>query len=145
MRYAKTLSFLFVCFSLGTGPLGAPLDAPLGCWSRSAVWVTKYVGNRPQLYGKDAEVCLVSRRSDLIRDLALEGRPSVPFPAVRRTPELQWRPDFDERFNRFWTELAERNSHRMLTAGAAQTLQWHFKYALQENRLAILSASQGEG
>jgi hypothetical protein len=31
----------------------------------------------------------------------------------------------------------------MLAVRSAQTLQWHFKYALQQNRLAILSASDG--
>jgi hypothetical protein len=56
---------------------------------------------------------------------------------------LRWCADFDERFDGFWEELEEQNSRRMLTVRSAQTLRWHFKYALQENRLAILSASEG--
>jgi hypothetical protein len=118
-------------------------QAPVGRWDRSAVWVTNYA--------ETARSCLVktprfiSSLAGPILSATLRWKDAAPWrsrPSDSRW-KLRWCADFDDRFDRFWEELEEQNSQRMLAVRSAQTLQWHFKYAVQENRLAILSASEG--
>ena len=44
---------------------------------------------------------------------------------------------FDERFDHFWERLAER-SGRLLAARDRESLEWHFKFALQDDRVRVL-------
>jgi hypothetical protein len=118
-------------------------QAPVGRWDRSAVWVTNYAETARSCMVKTPR--FVSSLAGPILSATLRWKDAARGRSRRSEArwELRWCPDFDERFDRFWTELEERNSHRMLAVRSAQTLQWHFKYALEENRLAILSASEG--
>jgi hypothetical protein len=47
-------------------------------------------------------------------------------------------PGFDSRFDTFWNEL-RKGSSRLLSWRDAETLNWHFKYALATNRARILT------
>ena len=120
-------------------------QAPVGRWDRSAVWVTNYAETARSCLVKTPR--LVSSLAGPILSATLRWKVAAPWRA--RRPEgrwkLRWCADFDKRFERFWQELEEQSSRRMLAVRSTQTLQWHFKYALQENRLAILSASDGGG
>jgi hypothetical protein len=118
-------------------------QAPVGRWDRSAVWVTNYAETARSCLVKTPR--FVSSLAGPILSVTLRWKHAAPYRS--REPDCRWKlrwcADFDERFERFWEELEERNSQRMLAVRSARTLQWHFKYALQENRLAILSASDG--
>jgi hypothetical protein len=118
-------------------------QAPVGRWDRSAVWVTNYAETARSCLVRTPR--LVSSLAGPILSAALRWKDAAPWRSRRSEGrwKLQWCADFDERFELFWEELEERNSGRMLAVRSAQTLRWHFKYALQENRLAILSAYDG--
>jgi hypothetical protein len=118
-------------------------QAPVGRWDRSAVWVTNYAETARSCLMKTPR--FVSSLAGPIVSATLRWKDAPPWRPRRSEGrwKLRWCADFDKRFERFWEELEERSSQRMLAVRSRQTLQWHFKYALQENRLAILSASDG--
>jgi len=116
--------------------------APVGRWDRSAVWVTNYAETARSCLVKTPRFVSSVAGPILSATLRWKGASSWRSERSQGRWKLEWCPDFDERFDGFWKELEEQNSYRMLAVRSAQTLQWHFKYALQQNRLAILSASE---
>jgi hypothetical protein len=44
---------------------------------------------------------------------------------------------FDDRFDDFWTDLKRTNPYVLLAVRSREVLEWHFKYALLDNRLWI--------
>jgi hypothetical protein len=48
---------------------------------------------------------------------------------------------FDERFDRFWRCLSERTP-RLLAMRDRESLQWHFEFAMQKDRVRILALEQ---
>jgi hypothetical protein len=118
-------------------------QAPVGRWDRSAVWVTNYAETARSCLVKTPR--FVSSLAGPILWATLSWKGAAPWRPRRSEGrwKLGWCPGFDERFDGFWEELEAQNSSRMLAVRSPQTLQWHFKYALQQDRLAILSASEG--
>jgi hypothetical protein len=51
---------------------------------------------------------------------------------------------FDNRFDTFWEDLKQRNPHLLLADRSQRGLEWHFKYALLNHRIWILTAVDGE-
>ena len=62
---------------------------------------------------------------------------------VQSPYELRWSTRFDEQFEGFWTELQQRRPDLFLSSRARSTLEWHFKYAVQQNRIWVLTAWEG--
>jgi hypothetical protein len=118
-------------------------QVPVGRWDRSAVWVTNYAETARGCLSKAPR--FVSSLFGPLLSATLRWKDAAPRRSRRSEIrwELRWCTDFDARFDRFWDELEERNPHRLLSVRSRETLQWHFKYALEENRLSILSASDG--
>jgi hypothetical protein len=116
-------------------------QVPVGRWDRSAVWVTNYAEAARGCLSK-APRFAASVFGPLL-SATLRWKDAAPLRSQRSDYrwELHWCTDFDARFDRFWEELEERNPHQLLSVRSRETLRWHFKYALQEKRLAILSAS----
>ena len=117
---------------------------PAGEWDRSAFWVTSYAqalprylaAKTPRLFSSLAGTLLYPPL--LLKDL-LSGRER---PGQTRC-ELRWCAGFDERFEEFWAELESRNPHVLLSTRDLRTLDWHFKYAREQNRIWILTACDG--
>ena len=117
---------------------------PIGEWDRSVFWVTSY-----------AQAVLRYLAAKMSRPVSAVARPLLYPPLLltdlmSRFPrrfkigcELGWSASFDERFDRFWEELESRNPRLLLSVRNRQTLLWHFKYALEQNRIWILTASDG--
>jgi hypothetical protein len=118
-------------------------QVPVGRWDRSTVWVTDYAETARSCLVKTPR--FVSSIAGPLLSATLRWKGAAPLRSGRSEDrwELRWCTEFDDRFDRFWEELEERNPHCLLAIRSAQTLQWHFKYALQQNRLSILSASDG--
>ena len=109
---------------------------PVGLWDESAFWITNYQG----LLGR-----LLARKTHRL------ARPlSYPFSAAaflkdRLTTkglragdvEVKSVTGFDDRFDDFWTDLKRMNPHVLLAVRSREVLEWHFKYALLDNRLWI--------
>jgi|SRR5579864_5255334 len=109
---------------------------PVGLWDESAFWITNYRGF--------AKSFLAKRTNGLAKPL------SYPFSAVaflkdRLTSkglragdvEVKSVAAFDDRFDDFWTDLKRMNPHILLAVRSREALEWHFKYALLDNRLWI--------
>ena len=63
--------------------------------------------------------------------------------SFRGACRFEWSPGFDERFDRFWTELQESQPSRFLSSRRKDTLAWHFRGALEQKRVWILTACDG--
>jgi len=57
--------------------------------------------------------------------------------------KFAWCSSFDEKFDRFWSELLESNSGRFLSSRTKNTMKWHFEYSLERNDTWILTACDG--
>ena len=117
---------------------------PAGEWDRSVLWVTNY-SQTVQRYLDARTPGLVSALAGsllyvplLVKDM-ISARPR----RFETGCKLDWCTRFDERFDQFWTELESANPRVLLAARDRQTLEWHFKYALAENRIWILTACDG--
>jgi hypothetical protein len=117
---------------------------PAGEWDRSALWVTGYAqtGRRylaartPRLVSALAGPLLYVPL--LVKDI-IAARPRL----LKTRCELSWCTGFDARFDQFWAELESQNSRVLLATRDRQTLEWHFKYALEQGRIWILTACDG--
>jgi hypothetical protein len=114
---------------------------PAGEWDRAAVWVTNYARTVPRYLAATAPGPVSALAGVLLypplllRDLLSRRR------QTRRTGcDLQWSAGFDARFDELWRDLLERNPRLLLSTRTADTLNWHFKPALDQNRLWILTA-----
>ena len=125
------------CFRM----FGCP-RVPMGLWDESAFWITNYRGflesflvlkncplSKTLSYPLSAAVFL----KDLFSKKALrDGEVEVPACS-----------GFDERFDHFWAELKARNPHLLLAVRTREQLEWHYKYALLDHRLWILTVVRG--
>jgi len=55
--------------------------------------------------------------------------------------KFEWCTSFDDRFDQMWQELREQRPDLLLESRDRNTLNWHFKHALQQNRTWILAVS----
>src|SRR5207302_3726871 len=113
-------------------------------WDRSAFWITSYAQTvQRYLAAKTPRPFFALAGLLLYLPLLLKDVISR-FPRRLKTScELVWNASFDERFDRFWAELESRNPRILLSVRNRETLQWHFKYALEQDRIWILTASDG--
>jgi len=117
---------------------------PVGEWDRSALWVTNYSETvRRYLAAKTPRLVSALAGSLLYVPLLVKDMISARPRHFNTGCELDWRTSFDERFDPFWAELESRSSRVLLATRDRQTLQWHFKYGLEHNRIWILTACDG--
>jgi hypothetical protein len=117
---------------------------PAGEWDRSGFWVTNYPRAarsllRSRIPGPLATVAAAAAYPALRVANAFTGRP-------RSSPtghDLCWTDEFDQRFDRFWRETEQANPDVLLSVRDRETLNWHFKFSLEQNRLWILTAHRG--
>lgn len=115
---------------------------PMGVWNEAAFWITHYRGfleslltlkhyrlARPLSYPLSAAVFL----KDLLTKRAL-GAADVEVRACAA---------FDERFDDFWVDLKRSRPHLLWAVRTREVLEWHYKYALLNNRLWIATVVDG--
>ena len=115
---------------------------PVGMWDESAFWITHYQGffesllarknyllARPLSYPLSAVACL---KDKFAAQAVREG-----------DVEVKVCPGFDDRFDEFWACLRSRNPHLLLAVRTREVLEWHFRYALLNNRLWITAVVDG--
>src|SRR6185436_15019264 len=113
---------------------------PVGSWDEAAFWITGYQGF--------SEYLLTVRNHRLAAPLsyplaaALFLKEHVRGNRLREdAAELETCTGFDDRFDSFWEDLKQRNPHLLLADRSRQGLEWHFKYALLNRRIWILTAA----
>lgn len=120
------------------------LRVPVGAWNRSVFWITHYREFAAKLAAS--------------KNLPFPNLLSYPLSAILAAKDLIHRKPgrtehdgfevgacarFDERFDIFWEELRSRRPGLLLVDRSADTLNWHFKYALEENRGWVATLSAG--
>ena len=115
---------------------------PVGIWNESAFWITHYRGF--------AQSVLIKKHYPLIRPLiyalATVARLKDALSANRLHPgdvEVKACAGFDERFDSFWSRLKRNHPHVLLAVRTRDVLDWHFRYALRQNRLWIATIADG--
>ncbi len=110
---------------------------PTGAWDASAFWITGYRGFMRSLllskgFSAGNSLGIPLTAIAWLRD-SMKGSP------LPRNDSLELQPttSFDDRFDRFWERLTASN--KLLAFRNRDTLEWHFKYALQQQRLWILT------
>jgi hypothetical protein len=117
---------------------------PTGEWDRSAFWVTSYAQTvRRYLTAKTPSVVSALAGPLLSVPLSVKDIISARPRRFKTGCELGWCTGFDASFDQFWAELETQNSRVLLATRDSQTLQWHFKYALEQDRIWILGAFDG--
>ena len=115
---------------------------PVGVWDESAFWITCYAGFFESL--------LARKKYPLARLLSFplaavaSFKDKVGSSTLRENDvEVTVCSGFDDRFDEFWTGLRGRNPHLLLAVRTREVLEWHFRYALRNNRLWIAAVVDG--
>jgi hypothetical protein len=140
-------------FDTSAGPEAARADSelgasrvPAGVWNRDAFWITHYRGalsswlkRKPKKIRALAQpLCYPLAVALFLRDRL--AQPSLP--ANSQGLIIDYCQKFDDRFDEFWEDLKRENPDLLLAVRDRKTLEWHFAYALLQDRLWILTASQ---
>lgn len=119
------------------------LPVPTGAWDRSAFWISNYRGFSEH-YLRMKTVPFAKPLSYffsvglVIKDMFKESRSRQ-----NRSAKLELCIDVDSRFDRFWNALRKINSHILLGLRTREALDWHYKYALRQNKAWIVAAGKG--
>jgi hypothetical protein len=138
------------CFSLFECP-----RVPVGLWDEAAFWITSYRGLLQILYNRYGARRHTAAAAD-------DGAPRSPNPlnyrlsllafftdrlaneiSRTRDVEVQFCPEFDDRFDIFWEDLRKNNPRRLLAVRTREVLEWHFRYALKKNRVWVVAVVDG--
>jgi hypothetical protein len=117
---------------------------PVGAWDRTLFWITNYRGfissylrksasslAQPLSYPLSAGLYL---RDQIRESHLLKGAiPIVPAAC------------FDDRFQPFWEQLRAQKSRMLIADRSQEALDWHFKFALQQNRAWIYTVDGKSG
>jgi len=118
---------------------------PVGVWDKSAFWITEYNGFASSLLAVNMPVARSLLRYPAAVSLFLADR-------LRRRVRVQscgfdvtTCSSFDYPFDDFWRKLRIERGNLLLAVRTRQVLDWHFKFALRENRLWIVTVSNALG
>ena len=114
---------------------------PAGSWDESAFWITDYQAFVQSFLTRWNYALAKPLSYPLSAVMFLADR--LRLMAVRESIEVRACLAFDERFDRFWEELKKNNPHVLLAVRNSEMLEWHFRYALAENRVWIATISDG--
>jgi hypothetical protein len=140
---------LFVCSNVSSvsepfTPRLRLLKVPVGTWNRSAFWITNYRGFVRIALKAKAVPLAAAMVYPLSAALVSWDRCHDGWMRSRRllsSIERCW--EFDSRFDSFWKELQHQNENVLLAVRTRETLTWHFRKALLQQRVWILAAHEG--
>jgi len=140
---------LFVCTNVSSAsePFTARLrfsKVPLGAWNKSAFWITNYRGFMRIALKAKAVPLAQAMVYPLSAALVSWDRCNGGWMRSRRSLsniERCW--EFDSRFDSFWDELQRQNENVLLAVRTRETLTWHFRKALLQQRVWILAVHKG--
>jgi hypothetical protein len=131
-----------------SGPAAAALDVfgclrvPVGVWDESGFWITRYQGF--------SESVLRWKEYPLARGLsyplgaALFLKEWLVAANLRECDvEVTACSGFDDRFDDFWERQKNSNPHRLRAVRTREVLEWHYKHALLDDRLWLMTVVDG--
>lgn len=117
---------------------------PSGVWDKTRFWITSYTG---------AAECWLAKKSKLLsKDLSHPVAAALylhdnfrrhPSPPDLGCMEVQVSSTFEHQFDEFWAGLLAANTHSLLACRSRATLAWHYRRSLAQNRLWVLTTSDG--
>jgi len=114
------------------------LRVPAGNWSQSVFWITNHRGFLASALERKGWPKVLAYPASAA--LSLKDRFSNAHAwAHQNGCQVSTCSMFDERFDRFWMELKTAYPDRLLANRSREVLQWHFKYALAQNRAWIVT------
>jgi hypothetical protein len=116
---------------------------PVGRWDHAVFWITGYHGlMRAWLKMKQVPLSAALSYGGAAALFLTDKLKAKPHP---QTTEIHFQEcyAFDDRFERFWQELQARDNHLLLAVRSREALQWHFKYALEDKRAFVITATRG--
>jgi hypothetical protein len=120
---------------------------PVGLWNRTAFWVTNHAHVMSTLTARKAPPRLSAAVARLLYAPLLLGE-KICFrsasPKQFRQWGLKWETAFDARFDCFWEQLKEQRRNLVLSVRSKEVLDWHFAYAIKQNRIWILTAVEDD-
>jgi len=109
---------------------------PVGLWDESAFWITNYQGFLERVLEIKARGLAKPLSYPLSAAAFLKDR--LTSKGLRADDvEVKSVTAFDDRFDDFWMDLKRMNPRVLLAVRTREVLEWHFKYALLDNRLWI--------
>jgi hypothetical protein len=119
------------------------IRVPVGVWDRTLFWITHFQGfTESFLRGK--RVAMAKALSYplaagvFLRDQAKRSRFQA---AVKVLPCAS----FDDRFDAFWASVRQKKPKILLAVRSREALQWHFKFALQQDAAWIYIVEGNSG
>ena len=143
-----------LCLSTTVGPaacnalatLGA-LPVPMGKWDRASVWITTYASFVASWLAR--RKLPLARMSSYPISAALFARDSIVERNIRKrragssNVKILCCETFDEGFDSFWEVIRTENPNTLQAVRSRAVLEWHFRYALRENRVWIATINEG--
>jgi len=116
------------------------LPVPSGAWNRASFWVIDYPNFASRMLRQKQWPRWLSYpiAAALAAKDAIRHRPTT---KIRGGLQLSLRNRFDEDFDEFWRSLSNR-SGSVLGVRSRETLDWHFKYALESGAAWIAAIAQ---
>lgn len=146
-EYFSQAADLFVSTTVGPAAVST-LDhfygpIPLGRWDTTSYFITSHLAFARRALHKfqlPAAGPLAYPLSWMLalKDAVLHRPPPDASPDVT----IEIANDFDDRFDVFWSQLVRENPDKLLAVRNRRTLSWHYKTALRDGRLLILTASK---
>lgn len=127
---------------------------PVGLWDEAAFWITNYWGilelfrSRQSASGDGGEAAAYGMRRFLKPfgyrlSLGALLTDRLTKNVREEDVEIQVCAGFDDRFDEFWENVAKSNPGRLLAVLTREMLDWHFRYALDNNQLWIVTIVDG--
>jgi hypothetical protein len=115
---------------------------PVGVWDESRFWITHYQGFSESFLGWKNYPLAKPLSYPLAAAIFLKDR-LTNTDLRERDVEVTACSGFDERFDDFWEDLKTNNPHRLLAVRTREVLEWHYKHALLDDRLWIMTVVDG--
>ena len=118
---------------------------PVGAWDRTLFWITNYRGFTASYLRKSASSMAEPLSYPLSVGLYL--RDQIKESHLPRENGIPVRPaaSFDDRFQPFWEQLRAQKLKTLIADRSQGSLDWHFKFALQQNRAWIYTVEGSSG
>jgi hypothetical protein len=119
---------------------------PVGAWDRTLFWITNYRGFVASYLRKSSRAIAAPLSYPLsaglfVRDRVMQSR----LPKNSRDISVLPCASFDDRFQTFWEKLRAVKSRVLISDRSRDALDWHFKYALEQDQAWIYTIEGKSG
>jgi hypothetical protein len=117
---------------------------PVGAWDRTLFWITDYRGFMASYLRRSASSLVKPLSYPLAAGLYLRDQiKQSHLPQEKGGVPVLPVASFDHRFQSFWEQLRAQKSRILIADRSQEALDWHFKFALQQN-LAWIYTVEGK-